>query len=66
MWWDLSYGKQSEIEYLNAAVVREAENLGVTCTYNRRIVELIPNVESGTLSIGISGQRLQELLGMNQ
>ncbi|MFK8042498.1 2-dehydropantoate 2-reductase [Congregibacter sp.] len=48
MWWDLKNGKTTEVNYLNAAVVREAEKLGLKAPVNQRVVELIRQVESGT------------------
>lgn len=64
MWWDLSQGKPSEINYLNQAVVDEGEKLGIACPYNERIVQLIHQVERSELTLGMSGRELQERLGM--
>jgi len=66
MWWDLSQGKRSEIDFLNAAVVEQGSKLGIDCPKNKRIVELIKEVESGQRKIGVSGSELQALLGINK
>ncbi len=64
MWWDLSQGKQSEIEYLNQAVVDHGSALGIECPLNAKISELIRKVEQGDESIGISGPELARRLGI--
>ena len=66
MWWDLSQGKKSEIDFLNAAVVNQGLKLGIDCPKNKRIVELVKEVESGQRKIGVSGSELQALLGINK
>jgi len=48
MWWDLKNGKPTEIDYLNAAVVREAKQQGLSTPINQRVVDLIREVEAGT------------------
>ena len=58
MWWDLSAGKLTEIDYLNAVVVAEGEALGVACPANRKLVAMIHRAEQGELSQGISGKDL--------
>ncbi len=64
MWWDLSQDKPSEINYLNQAVVDEGKKWKVACPYNERIVQLIYEVEQGTLTLGLSGIELQKRLGI--
>ena len=66
MWWDLSQGKRSEIDFLNAAVVEQGSKLSIDCPKNKRIVELIKEVESGQRKIGVSGSELQAVLGINK
>jgi 2-dehydropantoate 2-reductase len=58
MWWDLSAGKLTEIEYLNAAVVAQGEALGVACPVNKKLVAMMHQAEQGELSQGISGKDL--------
>jgi len=58
MWWDLSGGKPTEIDYLNGAVVDEGKKLGLACPANEKIVALIHQVEQGQLQRGISGADL--------
>lgn len=62
MWWDLSQSKKSEIAFLNQAVVEQGRLLGLECPVNSRIVELIKQVESGEINIGISGPELAKQL----
>lgn len=58
MWWDLSGERQTEIEYLNAAVVRAGKELGIECPINQRIVELVKSVERGENKMGYSAEEL--------
>lgn len=62
MWWDLSQGRLTEIDFLNGAVVREAERLGLPCPLNRRIVKLVHQVERGDQKIGFSAKQLRAAL----
>ncbi|WP_439106103.1 2-dehydropantoate 2-reductase [Congregibacter sp.] len=50
MWWDLHNGKKTEVDYLNAAVVREAVAEGLAAPVNQRLVELVRQVETGAQS----------------
>ncbi|MEW7291850.1 2-dehydropantoate 2-reductase [Aquimarina sp. 2304DJ70-9] len=45
MWWDLSQGKTTEIEYLNGAIVNIAEELKINCFANQKIISLIKQIE---------------------
>ena len=54
MWWDLTQGKKTEIDYLNAAVARIGAEQGVECELNESIAALIKQVENGSISIGMS------------
>ncbi len=65
MWWDLSQGRKSEIEFLNQAIVEQGKELGIDCVYNERIVKLIQKVERNELEIGLTGTELQNLLGIS-
>lgn len=58
MWWDLSGGKPTEVDYLNGAVVAEGEKLGIACPANKRIVAMIHEAEQGERQRGISGADL--------
>lgn len=58
MWWDLSAGKLTEIDYLNAVVVAEGEALGVACPANKKLVAMVHRAEQGELAQGISGKDL--------
>ncbi|NND00426.1 MAG: 2-dehydropantoate 2-reductase [Gammaproteobacteria bacterium] len=62
MWWDLSGGRVTEIDFLNGAVVREADKLGIACPVNRRIVQLVHQVEAGQQTIGLSAEALAAIL----
>jgi 2-dehydropantoate 2-reductase len=41
MWWDVSQGKETEIDFLNGAIVEQAELLGLQTPANKKIIELI-------------------------
>lgn len=41
MWWDLQQGRVTEIEYLNGAVVRYAQQAGLPCGVNQAVVNMI-------------------------
>ena len=47
MWEDISMGRKTEIEFLNEAVVRRGEKLGLDTPVNRKISALIHNLERG-------------------
>ncbi|MDB3967277.1 2-dehydropantoate 2-reductase [Porticoccaceae bacterium] len=47
MWEDISSGRKTEIEFLNEAVVRRAEILGIDAPVNRKISALIHSLEQG-------------------
>ncbi len=55
MWWDLSQGKNTEVDFLNGAVVEAGEALGIACPANKALVALIRSAETGKLKRGISG-----------
>jgi 2-dehydropantoate 2-reductase len=55
MWEDLRRGRATEIDYLNGEIVRLADRSGVDAPLNRRIVELVHDVEargSGSPALG--------------
>lgn len=58
MWWDLSSGRKTEIDYLNAAVVEAGSELNIPCPINQRVVDLVKSVESGKRQIGFSAEQL--------
>lgn len=62
MWWDLSQGKKTEIDFLNGAVVKFAEQNSIDCPVNQKLVSLIHQVENGEQNIGWSGAKLKEYL----
>lgn len=45
MWWDLSQGKQTEIDYLNGAIVDSAIKLDISCPVNMKIISLVKRAE---------------------
>jgi 2-dehydropantoate 2-reductase len=52
MWEDIQSGRKTEIEFLNEAVVKRGEILGVDVAVNRKITSLIYSLERGeTVSI---------------
>lgn len=44
----LERGRRTEIDYLNGYVVKQAEALGVDVPLNRRLTELVQEIEAGT------------------
>lgn len=62
MWWDLQGQRKTEIDFLNGAVVAQAESLGLACPVNKKIVQLIHQVEAGEREIGLSPEQMAELL----
>jgi len=62
MWEDLSSNKITEIDFLNGAIVREGERVGVDCPVNRAITDLVHQIERGEKSIGINAKALRVLL----
>ena len=47
MWEDIQLGRKTEIEFLNQAVVKRGEILGVDVSVNRKISSLIHSLECG-------------------
>ena len=47
MWEDISMGRKTEIEFLNEAVVKRGEKLGLDTPVNRKISALIHSLERG-------------------
>lgn len=45
MWWDIEAGRQTEIDYLNGALIKEGEPLGVSCAVNKRVVACVKELE---------------------
>ncbi|WP_102795241.1 2-dehydropantoate 2-reductase [Bowmanella denitrificans] len=64
MWWDLSQGKDTEIAYLNGAVIEQALSLGLDCRVNQAIVALVHQAEQGRLKPGLSATKLMERAGI--
>ena len=62
MWWDLSAGRASEIDFLNGVVVQQGYKLGIACPLNQAIVDLVHRVETGEERIGFSAEALSAKL----
>lgn len=58
MWQDLDSGRATEVDYLNGEIVRIAERHGVPAPINRRIVELVHEVEGRGSSPNMSAKDL--------
>lgn len=59
MWWDLSQGKRTEIDYLNGAIVNTGKQLNINCPVNQCIINLIKEIEnSGEQNKGIPASTL--------
>ena len=46
---DMQKGRRTEIEFINGLVVREGEKLGMTCTANAALTDIVKRVERGEL-----------------
>lgn len=44
MWWDVSQGKPTEIDYLNGAIVEQAQGLNIACPANQNMLQLIKSL----------------------
>ncbi len=44
---DIEKGKRTEIDYINGAIVKKGEELGVKCTVNEVLWRLVKGVEHG-------------------
>ncbi|WP_100658274.1 2-dehydropantoate 2-reductase [Alteromonas flava] len=65
MWWDLHSGKKTEVDFLNGAVLAQAEQLGLVCPVNEKIVEMIHDAEaSATINLTISATELSQKVGI--
>jgi 2-dehydropantoate 2-reductase len=47
---DMQKGRRTEIEFLNGFVVREGEKLGLSCTANAALTDIVKRVERNELS----------------
>lgn len=61
MWEDLQAGRATEVHYLNGAIVKLAELMGVAAPVNARMVALVSEAEAGTLP-ALSGAEMLRLL----
>jgi 2-dehydropantoate 2-reductase len=61
MWEDLQHKRATEVNELNGAVVRLAQQMGIHAPMNARMVQLIQEAELGKLR-GISGEALLQQL----
>ncbi|WP_136657416.1 2-dehydropantoate 2-reductase [Nitratireductor sp. XY-223] len=66
MWDDLKNGRQPEIDFLNGAVVRLAENAGMPAPVNRKVIALVHEAFKSGHSPGFSGDELLRLVGSRQ
>ncbi len=46
MWEDIERGRKTEVDYLNGEIVRLADSVGAKAPINRRVVELVHEVEA--------------------
>jgi 2-dehydropantoate 2-reductase len=46
---DMEKGRRTEIEFLNGFVVREGEKVGITCSANAALTDIVKRVERGEL-----------------
>ncbi len=53
MYYDLKKGRHCEIEYMNGKIIETAEMCDVEVLLNRRVVELIKEIEKGSRKLGV-------------
>ncbi|MFD2562194.1 2-dehydropantoate 2-reductase [Aquimarina rubra] len=59
MWWDLSQGKKTEIDYLNGAIVNVGKEMNIACPANNNIIRLIKTFENSEIkNQGIPSSKL--------
>lgn len=64
MWWDITRGKPTEIDYLNGRVTATAGSLGVPTPVNERIIRGIREAERAHASPGLTPEALLKAAGM--
>jgi 2-dehydropantoate 2-reductase len=63
MWEDLQAGRRTEIDYLNGAVVKLAQSVGLEAPANKRIVALVHAAEEGRAGAMSASELLAALRG---
>ena len=58
MWWDITEGRHTEIDFLQGALLREAKSQGVDCPYNRRVFNTLQALETKRLAWEDAGNAL--------
>lgn len=58
MWWDLEHHRQTEIEFINGATIRQAQQLGIATPMNDIVVKHIKALEKAPERYAISAQIL--------
>ncbi|GAA5315158.1 MAG: 2-dehydropantoate 2-reductase [Candidatus Pelagadaptatus aseana] len=58
MWEDIQFGRKTEIEFLNGAVVRLAESVGMEAPANATITRMIHGLEAKEIAGGMSADEL--------
>lgn len=64
MWWDITQGKPTEIDYLNGRVTAAAGPLGVPVPVNERIIQGIREAERAHASPALTPRQLLQAAGM--
>lgn len=62
MWEDVKFGRKTEVDFLNGAVVSLAKEMGIDAPVNEKVCQLIHEVESGEIQTGLSGEELVKYL----
>ncbi len=65
MWWDITRGKPTEIDYLNGEVVAAGHQAGIPTPVNEQIIRLIKVAEQARASPSLSPERLCEETGLS-
>lgn len=62
MWWDLHNKAKTEIDFINGAVCRAGQELGIATPANASLIALVHEVETGQRARNWSPQELQDLV----
>ena len=65
MWWDITRGKPTEVDFLNGEVVAAGERAGVPTPVNARIVELVKAAERSGASPSLTPDELLDAAVMS-
>jgi 2-dehydropantoate 2-reductase len=62
MWWDLSNGKATEIDFINGALVAAGKEIGLACPANEAVVKLIQEIERTETQLTVDSTQLSNIV----